>query len=327
MPMPICQLISTGGTIAMKIDQVTGAVVPVLSGEDLAASIPAMAEVAQLDVLNLSNVPSDYMCPERWITLQQSVEAALARDDVCGVVISHGTDTLEETAWFLDLTVRASKPVVLTGAQRNASSPDFDGPRNLLHAVRVCIDPRSPGMGAMIVMNNQINSAREVTKSHTSDVESFKSGDFGFLGVVDEDRVVFSRKSTRRQHIALECAALPRVEIIPMFAGASGDMVRAAAAVGARGIIIQALGFGNVNEALHDAVAAVIAEGISVVISTRVPNGRVVPVYGFKGGGSTLKALGAVFADNLSPQKARIVLMLALQQSRSAAQLQEIFDY
>ena len=132
----------------------------------------------------VSNVPSDYMDPPRWIALTKEVTAALARADVSGVIISHGTDTLEETAWWLDLTVNSEKPIVLIGAQRNASEKDFDGPRNLLNAVRICVDPASNGKGAMIVLNDQINAARDVTKTHTSSVETFKSGDFGFLGVV-----------------------------------------------------------------------------------------------------------------------------------------------
>jgi len=323
---PLCQLISTGGTIAMKIDPGRNAVVPALSGSDLVAAVPALSSVARLEVNNLFNIPSDHMDPERWITLKHAVDGALARPDVTGVVISHGTDTLEETAWFLDLTVSNEKPVVLVGAQRNASSSDFDGPRNLLNAVRVCIAPQARGKGVLIAMNNQINAAREASKTHTADVETFKSGDFGFLGIVDDDKVVFSRQPTRRQHIPLDTDTLPRVEIIPMFAGASGDLVRAAVSLGAKGIVIQALGFGNVSVDMYEAIKQTIAAGIPVVISTRVPNGRVSPAYGFEGGGSTLKIAGAVFADNLSPQKARILLMLSLREGNGSQQLQPLFD-
>lgn len=324
--LPLCQLIFTGGTIAMKIDPVKKAPVPALSGDELVATVPGVSRVARLAVNNLSNVPSDYMNPERWVALQRAVEQALAQPEVAGVIVSHGTDTLEETAWFLDLTIRSEKPLVLIGAQRNASSPDFDGPRNLLNAARICVASNTQGMGAVIAMNNQINAAREVTKTHTADVETFKSGDLGMLGVVDEDRVVISRKTMRRQFMEIKTAALPRVEIIPMFGGASGDLVRAAVKLGARGIVIQALGFGNVNEAMYAAIQEAIAASVPVVISTRVPNGRVQPAYGFEGGGSTLKAAGAVFADNLSPQKARILLMLALQTTGKSEELQRIFD-
>lgn len=324
--LPLCAFISTGGTIAMKIDPVRKAPVPALSGDDLLATVPGITAIARLEVNNLFNVPSDYMDPPRWIALQQAVAAALERSEIGGVIVSHGTDTLEETAWFLDLTLRGDKPVVLIGAQRNASSPDFDGPRNLLNAARVCACPEARGMGVMIAMNNQINAARDVSKTHTADVETFKSGDFGVLGVADEDRVVFARRPLRRQHLPLLGGALPRVEIIAMFGGASGDLLRAAVALGARGIVIQALGFGNVNADMFDAIRQAIGQGVPVVISTRVPNGRVLPSYGFDGGGATLKAAGAIFADDLSPQKARILLMLGLQSMQDAGQLQALFD-
>src|SRR6266851_1269333 len=227
--LPVVMLIATGGTIAMKIDPVKKAPVPAISGEDLVATVPEIAQVAHVEVENLSNVPSDYMDPDRWVQLQRSVAQALARPEVAGVIVSHGTDTLEETGWFLDLTVDSPKPIVLIGAQRNASERDFDGPRNLLNAARICVDPG-------------------------------------------------------------------------------------------------ALGWGNMNVPMFQAVKEAIAKGIPVVISTRVWTGRVLPNYGFEGGGKTLQQAGAVFADDLSPQKARILLMLALQTTSDPKQLQQLFD-
>jgi L-asparaginase len=243
------------------------------------------------------------------------------------VVVSHGTDTLEETAYFLDVTVTSEKPVVLIGAQRNASEHDFDGPRNLLNAVRICVSPEAKNMGAMICLNNQINAARNVTKMHTSSVETFNSGDFGFIGYADNDRVIFYRYPIRRQHIALATDSMPYVEIVAMYGGATGSLVKAAADQGAKGIVIQALGWGNVNIPMFEAIKYAIGKGTPVVISTRVPSGRVLPVYGFAGGGKTLKEAGAVFADDLTPQKARILLMLALQAGVKDPQtLQKFFD-
>lgn len=324
--LPVVKLIATGGTIAMKIDPVKKAPVPAISGEDLIATVPEIAKVAKIEVLNLSNVPSDYMDPPRWIELQKAVIEALARPEVAGVIVSHGTDTLEETAYFLDLTVPSEKPIVLIGAQRNASERDFDGPRNLLNAARICVSPDAKGKGSMIALNNQINAAREVTKTHTSDVETFKSGDFGFLGNVDEDRVIFYRAPIRRQYIPLKVERLPYVEIIPMYGGADGKLVKAAVTAGAKGLVIQALGWGNVNIPMYEAIKEVTAKGIPVVISTRVPNGRVLPIYGFQGGGKTLKEAGAIFAGSLSPQKARLLLMLALQTTSKAEEIQKLFD-
>lgn len=325
--LPLCHLIATGGTIAMKVDPIHKGPVPALSGEDLLESVPRLAELARIEVNNLSNVPSDYMGQQRWVSLHDAVVDALGRDEIDGVVIAHGTDTLEETAWFLDLTVSGPKPVVLVGAQRNASDPDFDGPRNLLSGVRVCISRAARSKGTLIVLNNQINAAREASKTHTSDVEAFKSGDFGFLGTVDDDRVVFSRSPTRRQHVELVSPHLPRVDIVVMYGGADGALVRAAVGGGARGIVVQALGWGNVNAEMHEALVEAIGRGVSVVIATRVPRGRVRPVYGFVGGGMTLMQAGAIFADDLSPQKARILLMLALQARRSREEIQGLFDH
>ena len=324
--LPVVKLIATGGTIAMKIDPVKKAPVPAISGEDLIATVPEIAKVARIEVHNLSNVPSDYMDPERWIGLQKAVVEALLRPEVAGVIVSHGTDTLEETAYFLDLTVSSEKPIVLIGAQRNASERDFDGPRNLLNAARICVSPDAKGKGSMIALNNQINAAREVTKTHTSDVETFKSGDFGFLGNVDEDRVILYRVPIRRQHIPLIVEKLPYVEIVPMYGGADGTLIKAAVSAGAKGLVIQALGWGNVNIPMYEAIKEAIEKGIPVVISTRVPNGRVLPIYGFKGGGKTLKEAGAIFADNLPPQKARLLLMLALQTTSKAGEIQRVFE-
>src|SRR6516164_10501816 len=146
--LPVCPLIATGGTIAMKIDPAKKAPVPAISGEDLVATVPEVSKYAKVEVNNVSNVPSDYMDPPRWIALTSEVNHALARPEVAGVIVSHGTDTLEETAYWLDVTINSDKPVVLIGAQRNASEPDFDGPRNLLNAVRICVDPQSKGKGA-----------------------------------------------------------------------------------------------------------------------------------------------------------------------------------
>jgi L-asparaginase len=225
--LPVCPLVATGGTIAMKIDPVKNAAVPAMSGEDLVATVPLVSKYAKVEVNNVSNVPSDYMDPPRWIALTSEVNRALARPEVAGVVVSHGTDTLEETAFWLDLTVNSDKPVVLIGAQRNASEPDFDGPRNLLNAVRICVDPQSRGKGAMLAMNNQINAARDVSKTNTSSVETFKSGDFGFLGIVDNDRIVYSRAPLRRLHVAIKTDTMPYVEIVAMYGGADGSLVKA----------------------------------------------------------------------------------------------------
>jgi L-asparaginase len=324
---PVVVLFATGGTIAMKMDPVKRAPLPALSGEDLLATVPDIAKFARVEVTNVANVPSGYMDPALWSELTRQVRAALARADVAGAVVSHGTDTLEETAYWLDLTVASDKPIVLIGAQRNASEPDFDGPRNLLSAVRIAVDAQSRGKGALIALNDRINAAREATKTHTSNVETFESGDAGFLGEVYADRVVYWRSPSHRRHIAPSAERMPYVEIVAMYGGADGYLVEAAVAHGARGIVIQSLGMGNVNKPMHAAIKQAIAKGVAVVISTRVPSGRVLPHYGYEGGGQTLAAAGAVMGDDLSPQKARILLMLLLQSGVTGQKdLQAAFD-
>jgi len=188
------------------------------------------------------------MDPPRWIGLQKGCGSRP------GAARSSWSDCVpparipwEETAYFLDLTVSNDKPIVLIGAQRNASEKDFDGPRNLLNAARICVSPDAKGKGSMIALNNQINAAREVTKTHTSDVETFKSGDFGFLGTADNDRVIFYRSPLRRQHIPLTREALPYVEIVSMYGGADGKLVKAALDAGAKGIVIQGPGLGKMS--------------------------------------------------------------------------------
>ena len=324
---PVVQFIATGGTIAMKIDPVKNAPVPAISGDDLLATVPDVGKFATIQVNNLSNVPSDYMDPGRWVQLSREVQAALDRPEVSGVIVSHGTDTLEETAFWLDLTVKSSKPVVLIGAQRNASSPDFDGPRNLLNAVRIAVDDQARDKGVMLAMNNQINAARYVTKTHTTNVETFNSGDFGFIGEVYPERVIFTSAPQRRQHIPIRTDRMPEVEIVAMYGGADGAALRSAVDRGVRGIVVQALGMGNMNVPMYEAVKYAISKNVPVVVSTRVHNGRVLPSYGFVGGGKTTHEAGAVMADDLKPAKARILLMLLLQSGVSGqADLQSAFN-
>jgi L-asparaginase len=323
---PTVAIVATGGTIAMKVDPATGTPKPALSGEDLIAAVPELRELATVRVVEFSNVPSDYMGPDRWPGLARRIDEVLADPGVTGVVVTHGTDTLEDTAYFLDLTLKSDKPVVLVGAQRNASERDMDGPRNITNAVRQVLAEGAVGKGVTVTMNHYINAARPAEKEHTSNVETFKSGDYGYLGYVDADRVIFFHEPRRRQRLPLPEGELPRVDLLAMYPGADGRHVRHAVDTGTQGIVVEAFGWGNVNEAMYEAVGYARARGVPVVISTRVDQGRAMPVYGFKGGGATLKELGAVFADDLGPWKAQILLTLALSQTKDPAQLQAYFD-
>jgi L-asparaginase len=324
-PPRVC-LIATGGTIAMKQDAQTGAPVPAVTGEDLVAGIPGLAGMAHVEVVNLSNIPSPNMNPERWLQLRQEVQKALALPDTAGLVITHGTDTLEEAAWFMELTLQSSKPVVFTGAQRNHSDADFDGPQNLLDAIRTATSPQAQNQGVMLVMNREIHAARTVTKTHTSQLDTFKSPHTGPLGCITAEGITWHQNAPRSPHFTPGAEPFPTVEIIPCFGGSSPTLLHASIQAGAKGVVIQALGMGNVNIEMHEAIAAILEQGIPVVISTRVPAGGVSPHYGYQGGGQQLAALGAIMAADLNPQKARILLMLALHTHQPPAKLQTLFQ-
>jgi L-asparaginase len=312
LPAQRCALITTGGTIVSRIDPATGLAMPVLSGQDLLQAVGE--EAGDVEVHDFCRVASPHIGPEQWAGLAPLAQSLLDREDIAGVVVSHGTATLEETAWFLDLTVRSDKPLVVTGAQRNASARDFDGPRNLLTALRICRAPAARGHGVLVALNEHINAAREATKSHTVDVETFQSGEWGYLGSVVNERVTFHRSPLRRLHLPLQSPDLPRVDIVPMYAGADGALVRAAVAAGARGVVIESVASGHVNGAMHEAVVDAMKQGVAVVVSTRIPRGGTRVGYGFAGSSALMVKDGAVLSGDLSPWKARIVLMLALQQ-------------
>jgi len=326
--LPTVVVLSTGGTIASRTDPAKGGYVPALSAVDLIAAVPAIKKVAQIEAQQIANISSSDMTPTVWLDLSMRINDVLSRADIAGAVVTHGTNTLEETAYFLDLTVTSSKPVVLVGAQRPASDPDADGPRNLLDAIRVATSPEATGNGVMVVMNGQINAARDVTKTNTSQVETFRSLEFGALGVVDVAAVRFYRSPLRRQTLMVDSrTALPRVEIVPTYAGADGRFIRSLVRDGdVDGIVVTGMGLGGVPGAVFDAIQEARMKGLPVVVGTRVPTGRIFPLSATKGSALSLKAIGCVLADNLSPQKARILLMLALTETRDSVRLQEFFD-
>lgn len=324
--LPKVGVVTTGGTIAMKYDPVKKGFVPAVSGEDLMAMAPKIREIARIELVDLARIPSSYMDPPMWIKVSKAVNKLLADPEVAGAVITHGTDTLEETAWFLDLTVKSPKPVICIGAMRGASETDFDGARNLENAVRIALSKEAVGKGTLLVLNNQINAAREVTKTHTAQVETFKSGDFGFLGYVHADgRIVFNRQPTRRLHFDLP-ETLLRVDIISFFTGADGGYIKYAVDSGAKGIVIIGVGLGHANPPVHDAIDAAVKAGVPVVMGTRVHQGRVQAIYSFKAGGVPLKEMGVILADDLNPQKARILLMLALTKTTDPKEIQKYFE-
>lgn len=324
------KILTTGGTIASKVDPRGGAR-PVLGAAELAAAVPGLGETTPVEVEEFACVPGDYMGPDLWQPLSRRVAMVLAVPETAGVVITHGTDTLEETAYFLHLTVAGPRPVVLTGAQRNASELSADGPRNLQDAVQVAADPQAGDRGTMVVFAGRIHGAHGVVKAHTWALDAFDSGDRGLLGEVTGGRVSFFRPpgdsgpGADHRRTFNPDRLDPGVEIVAMYGGADARLMDAAVAGGATGLVIQGLGAGNANGAFYQAVLRAREQGIAVVVATRVQRGPVLPLYSFPGGGRSLADAGALPAGDLSPQKARIALMLALGESRDPDRLQEIW--
>ena len=324
--LPRVVVLATGGTIASTYDEEIGALRAALTGDEIVSAVPGLDEIARVSVEQIANVNSRDMTPEVWLRLGRRANELLRDPEVAGVIVTHGTDTLEETAYFLDLTVESDKPIVVVGAQRAPTNYDTDGPRNMLNAVRVVVSPEAVGKGTMVVMNGQINAAREVTKTNTLDVETFQTLDFGLLGVADVEKVRFYRAPTRRQTIPLAADAdLPNVAIISEYAGSDGRAIRLLLEDGnLDGLVVAGLGLAHVSTPTLEAIREVRAAGIPVVVASRVLTGRIVPLYA---NNVDLLEIGCVQADNLSPQKARVLLMVAMTQTRDPEELRTIFDH
>lgn len=315
----------TGGTISMRIDPATGGAVPALSGEEIIALVPGLDQLADFDLINFARLPGPHWTPGRMMELARAAREKLADEKIAGAVITHGTDTLEETAYLLDLVLDEEKPVVLVGAMRNSSELSWDGPANLRSAVRVAIDPQARGLGVIVAMNDQLIGAAEVTKTHTESTDTFQSRDFGPLGLVDKDRVIVTRRRLEREHILTDRIE-ERVEVIKMYAGADGRFINFAIDDGARGLVIEALGRGNVTPAALPAIERAITAGVPVVITSRCPRGRVLDTYAYEGAGKQLRKMGAILGGMLTSASARIKLMLALGAGWSAERIRESFE-
>jgi L-asparaginase len=322
--LPRVVVLATGGTIASTYDEEIGALRAALTGDEIVSAVEGLSELARVSVEQIANVNSRDMTPAIWLQLTERANALLAEPDVAGIVVTHGTDTLEETAYFLDLTVTSDKPVIVVGAQRAPTMYDTDGPRNMLNAVRVAVSPEAIGMGTMVVMNGQINAAREVTKTNTLDVETFQTLDFGLLGVADIEAVRFYRAPVRRQTIALPAApALANIVIISEYAGSDGRAIELLLEDGGLGgVVVAGLGLAHVSSPTLRALERVRAAGIPVVVASRVPTGRIVPLYA---NNIDLLNVGAIQADNLSPWKARVLLMVALTRTSDTEALRAYF--
>ncbi len=295
-----------------------------LTIEEMLARIPEAGQVAEIRAEQFLNVHGGDVAPAQWLALARRINQ-IFRDDgqAAGVVVTHGTSTLEETAYFLNLTVRSHKPVVITGAMRPPTGLGTDADINLFDAIRVAASADAAGMGALVVLNNEIQAARDVVKTSTARVETFKSGELGFLGYADADgKVVFLRASARAHTAASEfdvasITALPRVDIAYAYSGVDGVAVKALIEAGCAGIVSAGLGSGSAPRAFLDALSVARERGISIVMASQAGNGRVMAKRAFV-------ERGFAVADSLAPKKARILLMLALAVTRDAGEIQRM---
>lgn len=317
-------ILFTGGTIGMRHDAAAGGAVPTLSVRDILAATRGVEEVAELAPEDWGAFPGPHMTPERQWALRGRVAELLARPDVDGVVIAHGTDTLEETAYLMARSLPATKPVVLTGAMRAGSDLGWDGPANMLDAVRVAASPRSAQYGAVVAIGGRVLSALEVTKGDTHMLDAFESPGLGPVATVDDGELIFRRAPGALPAPLAPAALATPVDIVMAWAGADARLLDAARVDG-RGVVLAALGRGNVPPAMAEGVARWTESGRPVVVASRAPRGRVGPTYGYPGGGRRLMEMGAIMAGSHRPQQARLELMLALGADLPPAAIAALF--
>jgi L-asparaginase len=318
-------VIFNGGTITMKLDPRIHAAVPTLTGEEIMSMVTGIEQFAQIESYTFSNLPGPHMNPEIMLKLSKYIEKLLEREDISGVVVTHGTDTLEETAYLLDLTINSEKPVVVTGSMRNSSELGYDGPANLAASICTVISDETKNRGVLVCLNDELNCASEVTKSNSMSLDTFKSPNFGPIGIVDNNEVIFYRDSIKKQHVIADKIEV-RVDLIKCAAGMDSKYIDFCLEKGTKGLVIEAMGRGNIPPAMVGGVKQAIEKGIPVVLVSRCFQGRVLDTYGYPGGGKELRNLGVIFGDNLPGQKARIKLMLALGKTDKLNEIKDIFE-
>ncbi|MCD5414903.1 MAG: asparaginase [Clostridiales bacterium] len=325
MIKPKIAIIFTGGTISMSVDPRIGAAIPTLSSKEILALVTNIDKYAHIETINFSKIPGPHFSPTKMMELKILVSATLERKDIHGVIVTHGTDTLEETAYLLDLTIDSEKPIIITGAMRNSSELGYDGPSNLAAAVCTAISPSSRNKGVLTVMNNEVNAASEVTKTNTLSLNTFRSLDFGPLGIVDDDKVIFHREIISRQYINTN-SIVEGVHLIKCVAGMDSNLLKYYVNSNAKGIIIEAMGRGNVPPTMVEGIQYALDNNIAIVMVSRCPTGRVLDTYGYYGAGKSLREMGVILGGDLQGQKARIKLMLALSITCDYNELKSIFE-
>jgi L-asparaginase len=321
-------ILATGGTIAGRAAsriETSSYQSAVLSINELIEEIPALYDIAIITGEQIAQIDSVEMTQAVWIKLADRINRLLASDTIDGVVVTHGTDTMEESAYFLNLVIKSNKPVVMVGALRPANAMSTDGPMNLYNAVALATSPEAAGKGVLVSLNDTINSSRDVTKTNTALQDAFKAPELGYLGYILDGRPYFyripARKHTFQSEFSVtELTALPQVEIIYAHVNCTPTLAQAAVAAGAKGLIYAGLGNGGMSENMKTALTAIAQQGVIVVRSTRVSNGIVT-----RNSAVSDDRCNFVAADTLNPQKARVLLMLALTKTHDPAEIQRMF--
>ena len=324
MSKPKVCIVFTGGTISMTVDQEVGAAIPTLSGEQILSMVSNIDKMAEVEVNNFAEIPGPHMTIEKLLELKKLIQLKLEDDSIMGVIVTHGTDTLEETAYFLDLTIRQRKPVIVVGAMRNSSELGYDGSSNLAAAVCTAISPKAQDKGVLVVMNNEVYAASEVVKTNTLSLDTFQSP-YGPLGIIDTNDFIVYRQIAYHQQIDTECVER-RVDLIKTVMDMDDRMIRCCVDSGSVGLVIEAMGRGNVSPKVMKGIRYAIDKGVIVVIVSRCYSGRVYVSYGYEGGGKELADLGVIMGGDMRGPKARLKLMLALGKTRDKEKIRSLFE-
>ena len=318
-------IIFNGGTISMTVDENIQAAVPNLTGEEIMAKVTGIERFAKIESHNFSSLPSPHMTVEFMLELGKKVEELTNRDDIDGVVVTHGTDTLEETSFLVDLMLNTKKPVIFTGAMRSSSELGYDGPANLAASICTAVSEEAWGRGVLICFNGELNSAKEVTKANSMALNAFRTPNFGPIGIVDNNSVLFYRKVKDNEFIDVS-EIKEKVAIIKCCASADSDFINFAIDTGYKGIVIEGLGRGNVPPTMVEGIQRAINENIPVILTSRCFEGRVFGSYGYDGGGQQLKNMGVIFGESMPSQKARIKLILMLSAGKTLKEIETSFE-
>ncbi|MHC1719195.1 MAG: asparaginase [Clostridiaceae bacterium] len=318
-------VIFTGGTISMKKDEESDAAVPALGAEDIIKLSPGIEKLADLSFYDFGMLPSPHVTAQKMMELSRIISEKIETEGYDGVVVTHGTDSLEETAFLVDLTYKGSKPVVFTGSMKSSSDFGWDGPSNLTESVIAAIADEAADRGVMVVLDGEIHAAAQVTKTNTHSLNTFKSVDFGPLGFVEGSTAKFFYRYEKRQYIHAEMIK-ENVALIKCGCGMDDSLIRFCAESGCSGMVIEGMGRGHIPPGMLPGVEYALGRDIPVVLVSRCPTGKVLDDYGYKGAGRELKEMGVIFGGNLPGQKARIKLMVALGHTKDISIIRDIFE-